>query len=67
MAKKIREVSREELERMYKTMTDVEIAEKFDVSFTTVTRVIDEAGIPRKGKGQGIGVGRPRKLKLKNT
>ncbi len=45
------EITRAELERMYNSMSNKDLMKELDVSMPTLMRIIDDAGIPRKGMG----------------
>lgn len=46
-------ITKEELQRMYDTMTNKEIADKLGVSTQTLITTLKKAGIKMKGKGRG--------------
>lgn len=45
------EITRAELERMYNSMSNKDLMNELDVSMPTLMRIIDDAGIERKGPG----------------
>ena len=44
-------ITKDELRRLYLSQTNKELAEYLGVSRVTLIRMIDEAGIEKKGKG----------------
>ncbi len=47
------EITKDELEKLYNTMTNKDLAEKLGISMMTLNKIIKEAGIQGKGKGGG--------------
>lgn len=46
------QITKAELQEMYKQMTNKELAKKLGVSETTLTKVLTNAGIALKGRGK---------------
>ena len=44
-------IQKEELEQKYRSMRNEDLAEELGISLPTLFRLIDKAGIPRKGTG----------------
>lgn len=45
------EITKENLEKMYNSMRNEELCKELDVSYPTLMRILDDAGIERKGSG----------------
>ena len=45
------EITKEELQKMYNSMSNRDLMKELDVSMPTLMRIIDDAGIERKGMG----------------
>lgn len=45
------ELTKEELEKMYNSMTNEELCKKLDISKPTLSKYISDLGIEPKGKG----------------
>ena len=50
---KITKLTKAELQKMYDTMKNKDIAEKLGVSLPTLTSLLKKAGIKMKGRGKG--------------
>lgn len=46
------QITKAQLQEMYKTMTNKELAKKLGVSETTLTKVLVKSGITLKGRGK---------------
>ncbi len=49
----MQKITKQELQKMYDTMKNKDIAEKLGVSTTTLISLLKRAGIKMKGKGRG--------------
>jgi len=56
------DLTKEELKKMYFSMTNVELCQKLGISKVTLVKYIKDAGITPKGKGGGLGA---KKLNIK--
>ena len=44
-------IKKEKLEKMYRSMSNTELCKKLGISYPTMLKLIDEAGIQKKGSG----------------
>lgn len=49
----MQQITKQELQKMYDTMKNKDIAEKLGISLPTLTSLLKKAGIKMKGKGRG--------------
>lgn len=47
-------ISKEELKDLYENNTTVSVCEKLGISIHTLMRLLDKAGIDKKGRGGGL-------------